>query len=39
MTRQEALGIAEKYCLQEEVLYCMDELGYSPEEALDEWDL
>ena len=39
MTREEAIAKAEKYHLQAEVIYCMDELGYSPEEALDEWDL
>jgi hypothetical protein len=39
MTREEAIAKAEKYNLQTEVLYCMDVLGYSPEEACDEWDL
>lgn len=39
MTREEAIAIASKYNLQAEVIYCIDELGYSPEEALDEWDL
>lgn len=39
MTREEAISIASKYNLQEEVIYCMDELDYSPEEALDEWDI
>ena len=39
MTREEAIAIAEKYNLQNEIRYCMDYLGYSPEEACDEWDL
>jgi hypothetical protein len=39
MTREEAIAKAEKYSLQAEVIYCMDNLGYSPEEACDEWDL
>lgn len=39
MTREEAIALAEKYCLQGEVIYCMDVLGYSPEEAVSEWDL
>ena len=39
MTREEAIAIAEKYCLQGEVKYCIDELGQFPEEALSEWDL
>jgi len=39
MTREEAIAKAEKYCLQAEVIYCMDNLGYSPEKACDEWDL
>ena len=37
MTREEAIAIAQKYCLEGEVIYCMDELGCSPEEALSEW--
>lgn len=37
MTREEAIAIAHKYCLEGEVAYCMDVLGYSPEDALDEW--
>ena len=39
MTREEAIAKAEKYCLQAEIAYCIDYLGYSPEEALDEWDV
>lgn len=39
MTREEAIAKAAKYMLQAEVIYCMDNLGYSPEEALDEWDI
>ena len=38
MTREEAIAIAEKYNLQNEVEYCMNH-GDSPEEALYEWDL
>ena len=33
MTREEAIAKAEKYNLQAEVIYCMDNLGCSPEEA------
>lgn len=39
MTREEAIALASKYCLEGEVIYCMDELGMSPDEALEEWDL
>lgn len=39
MTREEAIAKAATYQLQGEVIYCMDELGYTPEEALDEWDI
>ena len=39
MTREEAIAKAKEYNLQAEVIYCMDNLGYSPEEALQEWDL
>ena len=39
MTREEAIAKAKKYSLQAEVIYCMDVLGYSPEEAVSEWDL
>ena len=39
MTREEAVARAKEYSLQAEVIYCMDFLGYSPEEACDEWDL
>lgn len=38
MTREEAIAIANKYNLQAEVIWCMDN-GYTPEEALEEWDL
>lgn len=37
MTREEAIALAAKYCLEGEVAELIDELGYSPEEALDEW--
>lgn len=39
MTREEAIILASKYNLQGEVIYCIEELGYTPEEALDEWDI
>jgi len=38
MTREEALQIAAKYCLQEEVEWCINN-GYSPWQALAEWDI
>lgn len=37
-TQEEAIATAEKYGLQEEVRYLMDN-GYSPNEALAEWDI
>jgi len=37
-TREEAIALAEKYGLVYEVTYLMDN-GYSPNEALAEWDL
>lgn len=39
MSREEAISLATKYGLQDEIIYCIDVLGYSPEEALDEWDI
>ena len=38
MTKQEAIALAEKYNLQAEVIWCMDN-GYTPEEACAEWDI
>ncbi len=38
MNRQEAIAVAMKYGLEEEVNYYMDH-GYSPEAALSEWDI
>lgn len=38
MTREEAIAIASKHNLQAEVIWCMDN-GYTPEEAIEEWDL
>ena len=38
MTREEAIAKAKKYHLQAEVIWCIDH-GYTPEEALDEWDI
>lgn len=37
-TREEALATAEKYGLTEEIKYMMD-LGFTPTEALAEWDI
>lgn len=37
-TREEAIFEASKYGLEEEVTYLMDN-GYSPNEALAEWDI
>lgn len=34
-----AIKIATAYKLQNEVIFCMDVLGMSPDEALLEWDL
>lgn len=39
MTREEAIALASKYGLESEVIYCIDVLGLTPEEALDEWDI
>lgn len=39
MNRKEALEIAKVYNLQKEVTYAIDIKGYTPEEALLEWDL
>lgn len=38
MTREEALEIARRYNLEEEVEFDMNQ-GMTPEEALDEWDM
>lgn len=39
MSREEAITLASKYGLQDEIIYCIDVLGLTPEEALDEWDI
>lgn len=39
MNRKEALEIAKVYNLNKEVEWCIDFCGYTPEEALLEWDL
>ncbi len=39
MTREEAIALASKYGLEAEVIYCMDVLNMTPEEACDEWDV
>ena len=38
MTVEEALATAQKYMLENEVQWCIDN-GYTPEEALLEWDI
>lgn len=38
MSKQEAIQIAELYCLEEEIIYLMNN-GYSPDAALQEWDI
>ncbi len=39
MPRNEALILAAKYGLENEVQYCIDILGMFPEDALAEWDI
>ena len=39
INRKRALKIAAAYDLESEVRTCMDLCGYSPTEALAEWDL
>lgn len=39
MKREEALATASKYCLENEVVYAIDNLGLDPVEALAEWDI
>jgi len=39
MKRIDALIIASRYGLFSEVRYCIDILHYTPEEALEEWDI
>ena len=39
INRKRALKIAAAYGLESEVRTCMDLCGYSPNEALAEWDL
>lgn len=39
ISRKRALKIAAAYGLESEVITCMDLCGYSPTEALAEWDL
>ena len=38
MTEKEALAVAKKYGLQEEIQALLDE-GLSPEDALEDWDI
>lgn len=38
LTKEEAIKIAEKYNLEEEVIFAMQQ-GMTPEEALSEWDM
>lgn len=37
--RKRAISIAENYDLEREVKWCIDYCGYTPLEALREWDL
>ena len=39
MKKSEALEIAKVYNLEKEVNWCIKACGYTPEEALAEWDL
>lgn len=39
MKKKEALKIARAYGLDNEVKYCIECCGMTPEEALKEWDL
>jgi hypothetical protein len=39
MTREQAIAAALKYGLQAEVIYYIDVLNMSPEDALYEWDI
>ena len=39
MKKSEALEIAKVYNLEKEVRWCIEACGYTPEEALTEWDL
>lgn len=39
ITREEAIIIASEFSLEEEVLLLIDKSGYTPAEALLEWDL
>lgn len=38
MTKEEAIALAAKYNLQEDVEFMIDN-GWTPEEAIDEWDI
>ena len=38
-SREEALELAKQYNMEDDVRYCIDTLGYSPNEALMEWYL
>lgn len=39
ISRKEALKIARVFNLEKEVIWCIDYCGYTPVEALKEWDL
>lgn len=39
MPREDAILLADKYGLAEEVRYAIDVLGMFPEDALYEWDI
>lgn len=37
--REYAIKAALPYGLQDEIIYCIDILGMTPDEAMQEWDL
>lgn len=39
MSREFAIALAAKYCLEEEVKEAIDILGLTPEQAIYEWDI
>lgn len=39
MSRADAIALADKYGLAEEVTHAIDDLGMDPEAALYEWDI
>lgn len=39
MSRKEAIELAKVFNLDKEVAWCIDFCGYTPEQALYEWDI